>query len=45
MKNIEESELRNINGGISAWALIGLGSLGAFIVGVINGIVYPTKCN
>lgn len=45
MKNIEENELRNTNGGISGWGLIGLGGLGAFIVGFLNGFVYPSKCN
>jgi len=45
MKNIEENELKNINGGISGWGIIGLSALGSFLVGVLNGFVYPSKCN
>lgn len=45
MKIIEENELKNINGGISGWAIAGLSAVGAFLVGVLNGIVHPFRCN
>ena len=45
MKIIEESELREINGGISGWGVAGIGALVAFLVGVLNGIVHPEKCS
>lgn len=45
MKKIEENELKEINGGISAMGIAGLCVLGAFLVGIINGIVHPAKCN
>ncbi len=46
MKKIEESELKEINGGggISGWAIAGIGALTALIIGVLNGIVHPSRC-
>ena len=34
MKRIKEEELKNLNGGISAWGAIGIGALAAFLAGV-----------
>ena len=45
MKMIEESELKKINGGITGWGIVGISALGALLIGVLNGIVHPAKCN
>ena len=46
MKKIEECELKQINGGgLSGWAIAGISALGTLLIGVLNGIVHPTKCN
>lgn len=44
MKELTKKELKNIDGGISIWAI--LGSLGALIfgIGVADGYVRPYKC-
>lgn len=45
MQKIEENELESITGGISGWSVVGIGALAALIIGVLNGIVHPSKCN
>ena len=46
MKKLNENELKNVNGGISKLAIVGIvGAAITFIVGVIDGYVRPTKCN
>lgn len=47
MKQIDEKELKKINGGgtISGWAIAGIGAVVAFVVGIFDGIVHPKKCN
>lgn len=46
MNNINENELKKINGGgISGWAIAGLGALVAFLSGLLDGIARPSKCN
>lgn len=46
MKHIEESELKEINGGgISGWAVVGISALSALIIGVLDGIVHPKRCD
>jgi lactobin A/cerein 7B family class IIb bacteriocin len=42
---LKETELKQIQGGVSAWAVIGIISLGIFIVGVVDGFTRPLKCN
>lgn len=45
LKIIEENELKQTTGGaISGWGIVGLGALGALIIGVLDGIVHPKKC-
>lgn len=44
MVKLSESELKDINGGISVWTAIGIGALVTFIAGVIDGIVRPLAC-
>lgn len=45
MKEIKENELKEINGGISGWGFAGIIAVGALLIGVLNGIVHPQKCN
>ena len=44
MKKIKDEELNQVSGGISAWAIAGIGMLVTFIAGVIDGIARPEKC-
>ncbi len=44
MIQVSDNELKKINGGISAWAVAGIGILITFISGVIDGIARPVKC-
>lgn len=45
MNIIEEGELKEINGGaISGWGIVGIGSLGALLIGLLDGLVHPKKC-
>ena len=46
MLEINEEELKQINGGgISIWGGIGIVSGIIFVIGVIDGLVRPLKCN
>lgn len=46
MKNISNEELSKIRGGGINWGLMaGIGAVASFIIGVIDGIVNPKKCN
>ena len=45
MRKINDDELMNIEGGISAWGVIGIGAAVVFAIGVIDGIFRPLKCN
>lgn len=45
MKEIKEEDMKNIEGGISVWGGIGIGAAVVFLIGVIDGIVRPLKCN
>ena len=45
MKQLKDEELKKINGGISAWAVAGIGILVTFIAGIFDGIARPQKCN
>jgi len=44
MKKLKDEDLKNINGGISAWAIAGIGILVTFVAGIIDGIARPVKC-
>ena len=37
MKRIEDLELKEINGGFSAWAIACMGIVATFLAGVIDG--------
>lgn len=45
MKKVEDLELEKIKGGIGAWGIAGIISLCIFVVGVLDGIARPLKCN
>lgn len=45
MYELNDKELKEMNGGISTWVAIGLGAALAFLVGVVDGIARPKKCN
>ena len=44
MKRLDNKELERIEGGISAWAALGIASIVIFVSGVIDGIVHPKSC-
>ena len=45
MEEIKNEKLVSIEGGISKWAAIGIGAAVVFVIGVIDGIFRPLKCN
>lgn len=45
MKKLDKKELEDIKGGIGFWGIAGIVSAVVFIVGVIDGIARPLKCN
>lgn len=46
IKSLNKEDLLKINGGgVSAWAVFGIGAALVFIAGVIDGFVRPLACN
>lgn len=46
MKNISDLEMMKINGGgINIGAIVGIAAGITFIIGLIDGIIRPLKCN
>ena len=45
MKVLTKDELLAIQGGISAWLVMGIIGGITFIIGVIDGFIRPLKCN
>lgn len=46
MKRINNEHLKEIKGGGVNWSLMaGIGALASFLVGVIDGLINPKKCN
>lgn len=46
MQNLEKDEMLKVNGGgISVWAVFGIGTLLAFLAGAIDGFTRPFACN
>ena len=45
MKKLNDLELQNVNGGMTAWAAIGIGMIVTFIAGVLDGLARPLKCH
>ena len=44
MRKLNESELKQIEGGMTAWAAIGIGIAITFVAGILDGIARPLKC-
>ena len=45
MKQIDENKQKQIKGGFSVWAFVGITALVAFLVGVIEGYTNPRICD
>ena len=44
MKKLQESELKNIKGGMTVWAAVGISLIVTFVAGIFDGIARPEKC-
>lgn len=44
MKKIKETELKDIKGGMSGWAVAGISLLVTFVAGIVDGIARPRSC-
>lgn len=44
MKKLNDLELKNVEGGMTAWALVGIGIAVTFVAGILDGIARPHKC-
>ena len=44
MKRLNDLELKKVEGGITAWALVGIGIAITFVAGIFDGIARPHKC-
>ena len=45
MKKLNDSELKKVEGGMTAWMAVGIGLMVAFVSGVLDGIARPMKCH
>lgn len=46
MKNINNKELMEIKGGGINWSLMaGIGAVASFLIGVVDALINPKKCN
>lgn len=45
MKEVSREELKNVNGGLSAFVYLGIVAAAIFVIGVIDGYVRPKKCD
>ena len=45
MSKLNEKELENIKGGFGFWSVAGIIAGAIFIIGVLDGIARPLKCN
>lgn len=46
MKIINDKKLKEIRGGGINWTLMaGIGAITSFVIGVIDGLINPKKCN
>ena len=44
MKILNEKELKGINGGWSITSILGIGSIFAFFIGLVDGYIRPLSC-
>lgn len=46
MKKIHNDDLKQIKGGAINWGLMaGIGAVTSFLIGIIDGLMNPKKCN
>ena len=46
MKKVNNEQLKNVKGGGVNWGMLaGIGAFASFLIGVIDGIINPKKCN
>ena len=45
MKKLDGKELKEMKGGFGFWSFAGIVSAAIFVVGVLDGIARPLKCN
>lgn len=46
MNKIKEENLKEVKGGAVNWGLAaGIGAVVSFIIGVVDGLINPKKCN
>ena len=46
MYQINNENLKEVKGGAVNWGLVaGIGAVASFIIGVIDGLINPKKCN
>jgi len=45
MKKLDKKELEEVKGGIGFWGAAGIIAAAIFIVGVLDGIARPLRCN
>ncbi len=45
MQKLKDNELKEIEGGMTGWALVGIGLAITFVAGVFDGLARPLKCH
>ena len=46
MKKVNDKKLKEVKGGAINWGLAaGIGAIASFLIGVIDGLINPKKCN
>lgn len=46
MKKISNEQLKEVKGGGVNWSLVaGIGAVTSFLIGIIDGLINPKKCN
>ena len=45
MKKLTDNEMKKINGGFNVGLWLGIGAGVSFLIGLIDGIIRPLKCN
>lgn len=46
MKKINDEHLKKVKGGGINWTMMaGIGAVASFLIGVIDGLINPKKCN
>lgn len=46
MKQINNEQLKEVKGGAVNWGVVaGISAFGSFLIGLIDGLINPKKCN